>query len=176
MLNGATADQIAHKLSISRATVHTHLRAIYAAFGVKSRARAVITAIEQGYLPENADPVWTHDRKQVLRALRQAWSPCWVHPVYTPDCAVCVRAATLAHAMMLVRTPDATPGPPQATAGPPANDPRHLPDTRPPGRPGEPSAVPARCLTERGLAERGLTERGLAERGLALTTARQPRH
>ncbi|MFF0226309.1 response regulator transcription factor [Streptomyces sp. NPDC004629] len=136
---------MAQRLGIGRATVHTHLRAIYAAFGVKSRARAVIAAIERGYLPENADPVWTHDRKQVLRALRQAWSPCWAHPVYTPDCAVCVRAATLAHAMMLVRTPDAAPSPPRATAGPPVHDPRlplpAIPGRHPLARPGEPSPV-----------------------------------
>ncbi|MYU22459.1 LuxR C-terminal-related transcriptional regulator [Streptomyces sp. SID8352] len=120
MLTGATADRIAQELGISRATVQTHLRAIYAAFGVRSRAPAVIAAIERGYLPESLDRGWSQDRERVLRALRQAWSPCWVHPAHTPSCAVCVRAATLGHAITLVRDPGAPAHPPPA-AGPPGS-------------------------------------------------------
>ncbi|MFC5253589.1 response regulator transcription factor [Streptomyces nigrescens] len=130
MLSGATASQIADALSISRATVQSHLRAIYAAFGVKNRALAVIAAIERGYLPENVDAVWNHDREHVLRALRQAWSPCQVHPVYARGCAVCVRAATLTLAMAIVRNPGAVPNPPPA--GPPAGFRRPQPGV--PGR------------------------------------------
>ncbi|WP_267882418.1 helix-turn-helix transcriptional regulator [Streptomyces sp. SCSIO 75703] len=128
MLTGATADRIAQELGISRATVQTHLRAIYAAFGVRSRAPAVIAAIERGYLPGSLDRGWSHDRERVLRALRQAWSPCWVHPAHTPSCAVCVRAATLGHAIALVRDPGAPAQPPPA-AGPPgaAGGPRPVP-------------------------------------------------
>jgi len=149
MLTGATADQIATKLSISRATVQTHLRAIYAAFGVKSRARAVIAAIERGYLPGTIDPVWMQERDHVLRALRESWSPCWAHPVYTPGCAVCVRAATLTHAMMLVRNPSSVSHhPPRAAAGPPAGNVRSSQPAvlgrRPLTRPGVPPSVPDR--------------------------------
>ncbi|MER7312181.1 MULTISPECIES: response regulator transcription factor [Streptomyces] len=117
MLTGATADRIAQDLGISKATVQTHLRAIYAAFGVRSRAPAVIAAIERGYLPESLDRGWSPDRERVLRALRQAWSPCRVHPAHTPSCAVCVRAATLGHAITLVRDPR-TPAHPPPAAGP----------------------------------------------------------
>jgi len=143
MLTGATADQIAAELSIGRATVQTHLRAIYAAFGVKSRARAVIAAIERGYLPGNVDPVWIQEREHVLRALKEAWGPCWAHPVYTPGCAVCVRAATLSHAIMLVRNPSGVSHlPPRAEAGPPPAGPQPVQPAmlarRPLARPGMP--------------------------------------
>ncbi|MGW8552605.1 response regulator transcription factor [Streptomyces tubercidicus] len=131
MLSGATASQIGQALSISCATAQSHLRAIYAVFGVQNRALAVIAAIERGYLPENVDLVWKHDREHILRALRQAWSPCQIHPVYARGCVVCVRAATLTLAMALVRNPGAVPNPPPA--GPPADVPRR-PQPGVPGR------------------------------------------
>ncbi|WP_435603273.1 response regulator transcription factor [Streptomyces sp. bgisy130] len=144
MLNGATANQIAEALTIGRATVQTHLRAIYAAFGVQNRALAVIAAIERGYLPENIDAVWRHDREHVLRALRQAWSPCQVHPVYARGCVLCVRAATLTLAMALVRNPGAAADPPPV--GPPAGVPRRpqpgVPGRRPRIQPGVPGTGP----------------------------------
>ncbi|MGW8552634.1 response regulator transcription factor [Streptomyces tubercidicus] len=136
MLRGATANEIAKELRIGRATVQTHLRAIYLAFGVKTRALAVIAAIERGYLPGEVDAVWMHDREKALRALRQAWRPCRAHPVHAPDCVTCVRAATLTQAMILVRDPRAVPSPPPTVTARRADGPR-----RP--QPGAPVRRPA---------------------------------
>ncbi|MFE6738658.1 response regulator transcription factor [Streptomyces tubercidicus] len=148
MLSGATASQIGQALSISCATAQSHLRAIYAAFGVQNRALAVIAAIERGYLPENVDLVWKHDREHVLHALRQAWSPCQIHPVYARGCVLCVRAATLTLAMALVRNPGAVPNPPPAVRpqpGVPGRGSRIQPEVPRRGpriQPGGPSSAP----------------------------------
>ncbi|WP_431999178.1 response regulator transcription factor [Streptomyces sioyaensis] len=107
MLNGATAQQIARELTISTATVHTHLRAIYAAFGVRNRTRAVVAAIEAGYgrPSEAVQERWRNDRAQIQSALEDAWEPCQLHSTYQPDCAVCVKAGTVMYAIKLVHNP-----------------------------------------------------------------------
>ncbi|MFI1302371.1 response regulator transcription factor [Streptomyces sioyaensis] len=105
MLNGGTAQQIAHELNISTATVHTHLRAIYSAFGVSNRVQAVISAIEAGYRRSSEAVQATYGRARIESTLKEAWIPCEIHPAYRPDCAVCVKAETVIYAIKLVQDP-----------------------------------------------------------------------
>ncbi|AXI77577.1 response regulator transcription factor [Peterkaempfera bronchialis] len=134
MLNGATAKEISQSLRISTATVHSHMRSIYAAFGVRNRARAVIAAMEHGYLQgEGAAALrWNSERTRILHELRDAWRPCEVHSVHRADCATCARAATLTYAMLLVRDPwSPHPDPPPTRAAPAAPARPRLHDPRP---------------------------------------------
>jgi DNA-binding CsgD family transcriptional regulator len=53
---GANASQIAAELSISEATVRTHVKNILARLGANNRAHAVALAMTQGLLGEGTAP------------------------------------------------------------------------------------------------------------------------
>lgn len=127
MLRGATARQIAQELGISTSTVHSHLRAIYAAFRVSNRTRAVIAALESGFTPScgtASGAHWAHDRATIQNALKEACKPCEAHSAHHRDCAVCVKAGTLIYALHLLKDPRAAvPSPPPAIVAADALDP-----------------------------------------------------